>query len=614
MKMSLTILCICACLFASSQGVFKIQINADYNVAEQIIQLADGSYVSAGYLSSGFYIVKLNAAGGVVYTKTIGTTNYGIGHGITKTADGGFAVCGVVNNEMTVMKFDADVTLQWQRSYFPKNASAEGTRLIETTDGGFLIAGKIKSDLRGEAAFLLKTNNTGTVIFSKQYFDFEDNYAVDITATNDGNYALLVNTDDIHFTKYGTCLLKIKPDGSLIWQQYIDNGNLSTYPESLLATSDGSLIVGGSAETIVQFNGRNRHIAQMMMTKFDESGNTLWSKNMVTSKLRGTYSSCVLEDKDGSYVFAGAVDPDNTDTSNAYLVKLNETGALVWTKTYDASVRNYTTFSSLIPTLDGGYMASGNGYYLKNNSEQTSVFYKFDGGFETCSAGSGSQGSIANFVQGVSKIVIVKDIVTSVSSVAVTAKSAGTGINLCTTLPLSLISFNASLQNKSVNLQWQTANEINTSYFTLQRSANGTIFSAVQKVAASGTSAAIKTYAATDLNPLGGTSYYRLQMVDKDGSTTYSSIVPVMLSTTDAAIIFPNPVTANVRVLMQSEVSAKAVIQITDITGKILRFQNAVLYPGSNTIIVAANGLSKGIYVLKIIEGGRVQTIKFIKQ
>jgi hypothetical protein len=88
-------------------------------------------------------------------------------------------------------------------------------------------------------------------------------------------------------------------------------------------------------------------------------------------------------------------------------------------------------------------------------------------------------------------------------------------------LPLTLLNLYVNLSsNKYVILNWQTAQEINTSHFIIERSANGTDFSSIGKVSASGNNSITKDYLYTDTKPAKGTNYYRLKMVDADGIFT----------------------------------------------------------------------------------------------
>jgi hypothetical protein len=101
----------------------------------------------------------------------------------------------------------------------------------------------------------------------------------------------------------------------------------------------------------------------------------------------------------------------------------------------------------------------------------------------------------------------------------------GTGIN--TNLPVELTSFIVYEKQDNVYLTWQTATEENNDYFTVERSISGIEFEPVLTVAGAGNSSSVINYAATDRNPLPGTSYYRLKQTDYNGDYAYSQIIAV---------------------------------------------------------------------------------------
>ncbi|HEV3252105.1 MAG TPA: T9SS type A sorting domain-containing protein [Puia sp.] len=118
-----------------------------------------------------------------------------------------------------------------------------------------------------------------------------------------------------------------------------------------------------------------------------------------------------------------------------------------------------------------------------------------------------------------------------------------------TNLPITLISFTASVLDKQVELDWSTSSEINNDYFTVQRTKDAVIWESIQRVAGAGNSKTISSYTVFDQNPDGGKSYYRLMQTDFDGKQTYSAIRSVDLENGVSAIsIYPNPATDFVRI------------------------------------------------------------------
>lgn len=92
-------------------------------------------------------------------------------------------------------------------------------------------------------------------------------------------------------------------------------------------------------------------------------------------------------------------------------------------------------------------------------------------------------------------------------------------------LPLDLLAFNGTIDNKNISLEWTVANAQNVSHFSIEKSANGSNFITINEKRAIENTIQKKTYTWVDNNPYQGTNYYRLKMIDDDGQFRYSTIV-----------------------------------------------------------------------------------------
>jgi hypothetical protein len=117
-------------------------------------------------------------------------------------------------------------------------------------------------------------------------------------------------------------------------------------------------------------------------------------------------------------------------------------------------------------------------------------------------------------------------------------------LNWSSPLPVTLISFKATTEENSiVDLTWGTAQESNADHFLIERSANAKSWHMIARKDAKGDSDAATSYQIQDPTPLTGISYYRLKMVDHDGTFTYSSLVRVKIAEAITATpsVYPNP-------------------------------------------------------------------------
>ncbi len=186
----------------------------------------------------------------------------------------------------------------------------------------------------------------------------------------------------------------------------------------------------------------------------------------------------------------------------------------------------------------------------------------------------------------------------------------GTSSNWVTSsvVPVTLISFTGTNKKSSNLLTWATGSEQNSSLFEIQRSENGNDFSTLSTIAAAGNSDKLLNYQYEDHQLISATQYfYRLKMVDKDGSAKYSPIISVKRSaTTSNASVFPNPARDQITISISDNSLMHTRASITDVNGRVL--QNITLNQ-SNTPVNISQYI-KGMYVVKFKDGSSVKIVK----
>jgi len=166
-------------------------------------------------------------------------------------------------------------------------------------------------------------------------------------------------------------------------------------------------------------------------------------------------------------------------------------------------------------------------------------------------------------------------------------------------LPITLLGFKATKQDSKVLLTWETSTEINSSKFIVRRSKDGVTYTAIKQVGAAGNSNTTLRYATEDLQPLSGWNYYRLQLIDKDGSYIYSKVGVVNFDLkTSFAIIYPNPTKGNIRLQMADGYSGKYTYKVFDSQGKLI-VVNTVSNDNTN---IRLTRFAAGSYYLNIID------------
>lgn len=182
-------------------------------------------------------------------------------------------------------------------------------------------------------------------------------------------------------------------------------------------------------------------------------------------------------------------------------------------------------------------------------------------------------------------------------------------------LPFSVTSFTAEKKNGGVKLNWESNSEIATSHFIVEHGTDGSNFTDLQRVEAAGNSSSVKHYTATDAKPIYGTNFYRLKMVDLDGKFTYSNIVAIKISNENYSVsVFPNPVQNEIRVQIPPAGKGDCVIQIQDISGKLIRQKTVQLNNALLSTTINVEDLAKGVYLLVVQYGDTKETQKIIKR
>ena len=203
--------------------------------------------------------------------------------------------------------------------------------------------------------------------------------------------------------------------------------------------------------------------------------------------------------------------------------------------------------------------------------------------------------------------------VTGFSGFFVTAGEAGA-------LPVTLVSISAAIENKTVELQWQTTSEVNSSHFSVQRSYDGKKFENIAQVQSAGNTSNTTAYHySDDLSGIDRKSenfYYRLQQFDQNETYTFSRLVSVkspFQSDEDPILLMGNPVENNATVLFGTSQCDEVSVRVLDMKGRLVltkKFAKTCL----KVFSLPTTTLPKGIYLLEVLWKQNRKTLKIVKQ
>ncbi|WP_221390853.1 T9SS type A sorting domain-containing protein [Dyadobacter sp. NIV53] len=180
-----------------------------------------------------------------------------------------------------------------------------------------------------------------------------------------------------------------------------------------------------------------------------------------------------------------------------------------------------------------------------------------------------------------------------------------------TPLPVALISFTAVKQGEDQEtgialLSWCTSSEINADLFRIERSENAKKWLEIGEVTANGDKTTESHYSFTDAVPLTGMNYYRLKMIDKDGSFAFSQIRNLDFGSQIS--FYPNPVNDRLKIKgIVKESPGNKKVQVFDVAGKVVFESTSFPMEG-----IDMKNFSSGIYLIKVSHQNGYQTIKKI--
>ena len=253
--------------------------------ALSIQQTTDSGYIVAGYSQStdqdvtgnhgqnDYWIVKLNAAGSLVWQKSLGGGNIDIARSIQQTADGGFIVAGysqstdqdVTGNhgfsDYWIVKLDGTGNLVWQKSLGGTNDD-RATSVQQTTDGGYIVAGYSNStdgDVTGNHGnndyWVVRLNSVGSLVWQKSLGGTGDDLATSIQQTFDDGFIVsgyTYSSDGDISVNLGLSdywIAKLDLNGSLEWQKSLGGSDIDR-AQSIRQTADSGYIIAGDSRSL----------------------------------------------------------------------------------------------------------------------------------------------------------------------------------------------------------------------------------------------------------------------------------------------------------------------------------------------------------------------------
>ena len=239
-------------LDSMGQKVFQTSFGGVSNeIGKSIVQLADSSYVMAGYTSSSgvggydVFLVKADKVGNLLWQKTIGGSDWDFANSLQATLDGGFIIAGTTysygkgNADGYIIKTDAMGDTTWTKTYGGLKDD-EFKSVVELSDGNFAITGYTKSfnDSLGDV-WAIKLNTSGDTLWRKFYGGVKEDFGNQIIEHPSGDFFIAGGTESFGVNKMNGYVLHLDNNGNYIFQR-LDNTSSSYQSFNSIAISKRS--------------------------------------------------------------------------------------------------------------------------------------------------------------------------------------------------------------------------------------------------------------------------------------------------------------------------------------------------------------------------------------
>ena len=310
----------------------------------------------------GLFLVSTAFAvepGDTLWTRTYGGTGTDEGYSLQQTTDGGYIVAGKTNSfgaggyDMYAVKTDANGDTIWTRTYGgsadPPRFGESAKTVQQTTDGGYILTGHTRSFGAGAPdVYLVKTDANGDTLWTRAYGGSAEDRGRSGQQTTDGGYIVAGWTTSFGAGSYDVWLLKTDANGDTLWTRAYGGTN-ADYSHSVQQTTDGGYIVAGYTTS---FGAGNY---DFWLLKTDANGDTLWARTYGGGQME--LGLCVQQTTDGGYIVTGLTESFGHGLEDLYLVKTDPNGDTLWTRAYGLGYADRGW--SVDQTTDGGYIIVG---------------------------------------------------------------------------------------------------------------------------------------------------------------------------------------------------------------------------------------------------------------
>jgi len=244
--------------------------------------------------------------------------------------------------------YTSPAQIMFQRHYGGSGDDG-GNSVIQTSDGGYLVAGLTDSWGAGSKdIYLIKTNEYGDTTWTKHYGGYNWDDAAAVIEGTDNNFYITGGVSSFGNGATDAFLMKVSSVGDSVWLKTYGGTEDDDGYDLLQCNDGGFMITGASCSFAIGFSS-------VYAIRTDANGDTLWTRTYEKEDFNGAYS--VIQTTDNGFLFAGVTGTAGSSTYDCYVVRINSAGDTLWTKTYGGS--SYDVMTCVCKLTDGNYLLSG---------------------------------------------------------------------------------------------------------------------------------------------------------------------------------------------------------------------------------------------------------------
>ncbi len=323
------------------------------------IQTSDGAFALIGsfsndLVSSNAWLAKTDIAGRIIWNQTFSKRNDDVLHDLIQTRDGGFAVVGSTRSnsagkqDVWFIKTDEWGNQEWNYS-FVSSTFDSAYSLVQTSDGGFVLAGATGFKHKERDLWLIKTDKEGCLSWKKTFGSNLWVIALDLIQTEDGGFAFL----GAYSSNSSMWLFRTDNRGNVLWTTCLGSRFWQIKP-MLIQTSDGGFAHAGRT------GDKDVNGTDVLLVKTDENGSILWKRTY--GGIGRDFANSLLQTSDGGFALTGGWNVlywgyGGLRYADIWLGVTDANGILIWNLTYGHN--NFDGASNLMLSSDGDFILSG---------------------------------------------------------------------------------------------------------------------------------------------------------------------------------------------------------------------------------------------------------------